>query len=67
MFKKKTIDSVLAVAQKVVTDLQSLAIEHQLEADRLNEEASALAVQADDNRVDSERAIALADKWAELV
>lgn len=67
MFKTKTIDSVLAVARKVVDDLHTLSQEHHDEATKLNEAAEVLAEQASWSKAESTRAYTLAEKWAELV
>ena len=67
MFQKKTIDSVLAVAQGVVSDLQQLQLEHVSTFQKIQDERAAMKEVADKHWAESVRAQELATKWAELV
>jgi hypothetical protein len=65
--RKKTIDSVLAVARTVVADLDTLALEHKEIASSHADEILHLQNQVDEHVVEAERATTLAKKWSELV
>jgi len=64
---KKSIDSVLKRAQGIVTDLNAIAEECDLESDKVAEKENNLKYKRIALRDTSNRAKALAQKWSELV
>lgn len=65
--RKRTIDSVLAVAQKVVKDLNELATQHSEKATEIRNDISDLELDLAVEHEEAERATVLAKKWSELV
>lgn len=67
MFGTRTIESVLATAKKVVTDLNEISKEHATAATRIETEVKSMTAKMDDHTMESVRAAELAAKWADLV
>ena len=65
--RAKTIDSVLAVAKGVVSDLQELAVAHNNKVCDIHDEIEHMTGVMNMHSDEAERAAKLATKWSELV